>query len=219
MADDIDIDDLLDEVETKFVRGKSTDKKNAAVKSSRKKSDDYDIDKVLDDICGDTDQLEKCNIVRNVPSNLSTSRPKPSKCFPLCIGGSSLALGKSTSVNKRSCDTLRCTSCDFRVVSFNDFQWHKDTDYLFLRNNAPDFDRLKPKLKSKQATLFYSEAGEPEKKLDQSSMVTKLTCFLEQGLNPGRPGSRSYCCQCCHMTMDSLTEIRDLPVKWVCGNH
>ncbi|KAH3776768.1 hypothetical protein DPMN_178200 [Dreissena polymorpha] len=125
---------------------------------------------------------EKCNIVRNVPSNLSTSRPKPSKCFPLCIGGSSLALGKSTSVNKRSCDTLRCTSCDFRVVSFNDFQWHKDTDYLFLRNNAPDFDRLKPKLKSKQ-------------------------------------GSRSYCCQCCHKTMDSLTEIRDLPVKWVCGNH
>lgn len=50
----------------------------------------------------------------------------------------------------RSCDTLRCTSCDFKVASFDDFDWESSTDYLFLRNNAPDFDRLKSKLTRKK---------------------------------------------------------------------
>ena len=49
----------------------------------------------------------------------------------------------------RTCDKMRCTSCDFKVCSFDNFEWHKDTDYLFLRNNAPDYERLKSHLDPK----------------------------------------------------------------------
>lgn len=33
----------------------------------------------------------------------------------------------------RSCDQLRCTSCDFRVLTFDDCEWDSSCDYLFLR--------------------------------------------------------------------------------------
>lgn len=33
----------------------------------------------------------------------------------------------------RSCDQLRCTSCDFRVLMFDDCEWDSSCDYLFLR--------------------------------------------------------------------------------------
>ena len=50
----------------------------------------------------------------------------------------------------RVCDKLRCTSCDFNVVILNDYEWHEDCDYLFFRNNIPDFDKLKSKLSRKR---------------------------------------------------------------------
>lgn len=42
----------------------------------------------------------------------------------------------------RSCNSLRCTSCDFNVVSYKNYAWTEATDYLFLRNNYPDDDKL-----------------------------------------------------------------------------
>lgn len=33
----------------------------------------------------------------------------------------------------RSCDHLRCTACDFWVVSYDDYMWDKSCDYLFFR--------------------------------------------------------------------------------------
>lgn len=55
----------------------------------------------------------------------------------------------------RACDKLRCTSCDFKVCSFDNFEWHSDTDYLFLRNNVPDFHRLKSNLAPKNGVYIY----------------------------------------------------------------
>ena len=49
----------------------------------------------------------------------------------------------------RSCDRLRCTECDFVVVSFAGYSWSTNVDYLFLRNNSPDFEKLKAKLLSR----------------------------------------------------------------------
>ena len=46
----------------------------------------------------------------------------------------------------RSCDMLRCTDCDFHVEMFDDVSWHPKTDYLFLRNNIPDYDKVKVNL-------------------------------------------------------------------------
>ena len=50
----------------------------------------------------------------------------------------------------RACDQLRCTSCDFRVIYFNDYVWHARCDYLFFRNNVPDFEALKKNLVRKK---------------------------------------------------------------------
>lgn len=184
MADDID--DLLDEVEDKFVKGNKADRKTVhskTVRCDQRRKQDDEMDKIIDDICSQHEPgLEKCNSVKPVSSKTSQSRPLVTKCFPLSIGGSSVAKGHGNSVNKRSCDSMRCTSCDFRVASFDDFAWDRSTDYLFLRNNAPDFHRLKSKLER-------------------------------------RKGYRAYCCQCSHIAVNTLTDVKDLPVKWVCGQH
>ena len=46
----------------------------------------------------------------------------------------------------RTCSTLRCVQCDFGVISFQDTKWDKSVDYLFLRNNYPEKEKLKKKL-------------------------------------------------------------------------
>lgn len=59
----------------------------------------------------------------------------------------------------RACDRLRCTSCDLHVIFFDDYSWHSRSDYLFFRNNVPDFERLKKNLVRKQGksiTTVYS---------------------------------------------------------------
>ena len=72
--------------------------------------------------------------------------------FPLCCAG----LVYYPGVDElfcfifRVCDKLRCTSCDFNVVILNEYEWQGDCDYLFFRNNIPDFDKLKCKLKRKR---------------------------------------------------------------------
>lgn len=53
----------------------------------------------------------------------------------------------------RACDKLRCTSCDFLVVWFSDSVWHSRSEYLFFRNNYPEFDRLKKNLVRKKGEL------------------------------------------------------------------
>ncbi|KAL5021780.1 hypothetical protein ScPMuIL_000935 [Solemya velum] len=145
MADDID--DLLDEVETKFCTSeqnkKKTQNKTFGNRTVRKK-DDEEIQSIIDDIIEDRfldGELEK------VTSGPVQIRPKASnKCFPIYLGGSNESQGFANGLTKRTCDKLRCTGCDFRVLMFDDFKWYADTDYLFLRNNVPDFHRLKSNL-------------------------------------------------------------------------
>ena len=64
----------------------------------------------------------------------------------------------------RACDKLRCTACDFPVVWFSDSVWHSRSEYLFFRNNYPEFDRLKKNLVRKK--------GEP-------AMVKTLASWLK----------------------------------------
>lgn len=58
--------------------------------------------------------------------------------------------------NERICSQLRCTGCDFRVSRFNHFKWRPGTDYLFLRNNMPEFDRVRVKLASAKFCRAYA---------------------------------------------------------------
>jgi len=36
----------------------------------------------------------------------------------------------------------------------NDYEWQEDCDYLFFRNNIPDFDKLKSKLTRRRGKFF-----------------------------------------------------------------
>ena len=56
----------------------------------------------------------------------------------------------------RACDRLRCTGCDFKVCLFDNYKWHSDTNYLFLRNNVPDFAKLKSKLSPSKGKPIWS---------------------------------------------------------------
>ncbi|KAK6185314.1 hypothetical protein SNE40_007575 [Patella caerulea] len=206
MADDLD--DLLDEVETKFCvkqksetsalnldrrKGKNefvhvhVDQKQNQRKHQRVRSK---LEEDVDDILGlDVDleisedgQEKACeNKSSNIQSNTPSTIPAK-KCFPIYVGGTLCDQGLGSSVNKRICDKLRCTSCDFKVAIFSDYEWNPKTDYLFLRNNAPDFQKLKSNLKRKKGICAYS-------------------------------------CQCSWQSFQELTELKDPKLKWVCGKH
>uniref|UniRef100_A0A3Q2DCQ4 Cilia- and flagella-associated protein 418 n=1 Tax=Cyprinodon variegatus TaxID=28743 RepID=A0A3Q2DCQ4_CYPVA len=79
-----------------------------------------------------------------------------SRCCPVFIGGSSVTNGVGTATSKRSCDQLRCISCDFRVLMFDDSEWDASCDYLFLRNNMPDRHKLRAKLKKRKGLRAYA---------------------------------------------------------------
>uniref|UniRef100_A0A0R3UKA0 Cilia- and flagella-associated protein 418 n=1 Tax=Mesocestoides corti TaxID=53468 RepID=A0A0R3UKA0_MESCO len=38
---------------------------------------------------------------------------------------------------------LRCLECDHDVATFSGYKWKKSTDYMFLRNNYPNFSKLR----------------------------------------------------------------------------
>ncbi|XP_033496083.1 cilia- and flagella-associated protein 418 [Epinephelus lanceolatus] len=182
MDDEDDLDELLDEVEKKFCRnvsvasvarvepseagksGKDNEgqKKHSATKPEQPiSSDTNDIDALLEELLEEdysessqikTEQFPKGTQVEKKLSSQSGGR----KCCPVFVGGSSVTNGVGTATSKRSCDQLRCTSCDFRVLMFDDCEWDVSCDYLFLRNNMPDRQKLRAKLKKRRGLRAYA---------------------------------------------------------------
>ncbi|XP_015225672.1 PREDICTED: protein C8orf37 homolog [Cyprinodon variegatus] len=156
-----DLDELLDEVERKFcgkVSAACSDEKHnkrenklgersAATCEEPKSSISEDIDALLEELLED---------------DYSSSPPSKKRtfynimCCPVFIGGSSVTNGVGTATSKRSCDQLRCISCDFRVLMFDDSEWDASCDYLFLRNNMPDRHKLRAKLKKRKGLRAYA---------------------------------------------------------------
>ncbi|XP_060725798.1 cilia- and flagella-associated protein 418 isoform X2 [Tachysurus vachellii] len=168
------LDDLLDEVEAKFCREISMSlrpsctlkaeqeshrqqRNNDSVHSVSKPHDvegvENNIEAVVQEILGD--EYPASTPHRPVLSK-SFSQTALKKCCPVYLGGSSIAGGVGTSVTQRACDQLRCTSCDFHVVMFDDQEWDSSCDYLFFRNNMPDCNKLRVKLKRKQGARAYA---------------------------------------------------------------
>lgn len=179
---DLNLDDLLDEVEKKFCSnvpvasssraecgeagkcGKDAggDRKRSPAKAKQlTNSDAEDIDALLEDLLeedySDSPQLK----TKHFPKETQGEKKLPSqsggrKCCPVFIGGSSVTNGVGTATSKRSCDQLRCTSCDFRVLMFDDFEWDSSCDYLFLRNNMPERQKLRAKLRKRRGVRAYA---------------------------------------------------------------
>ena len=56
----------------------------------------------------------------------------------------------------RTCSNLHCISCDFAVYMFDNFKWLPNTDYLFLRTNMPEFERVKDHLLLSEGCRAYA---------------------------------------------------------------
>eukprot|EP00741_Cyanophora_paradoxa_P021671 tig00000241_g20917.t1 len=97
------------------------------------------------------------------PTKSANASPLPNiaggtrkRCFPVCIGGTSMEKGLTTSLlDQKTCSNLRCTKCDWRVSSFEGV-WHQRCDYMFFRNNMPDYEKLRVNLIPKPGHLAYS---------------------------------------------------------------
>ncbi|XP_059350511.1 cilia- and flagella-associated protein 418-like [Daphnia carinata] len=76
------------------------------------------------------------------------------KCFPIYVSGVIDSIDTSHTV--RVCTSLRCTGCDFRVSQFAHYRWRPGTDYLFLRNHMPEFDRVRVKLAAAKFCRAYA---------------------------------------------------------------
>ncbi|XP_046907327.1 cilia- and flagella-associated protein 418 isoform X1 [Hypomesus transpacificus] len=209
MADDLD--ELLDEIESKFcsnaslslrassdecparihakqIKGTKANKSSSSPTSTQRRTDIEDIDALIDDIFEDeydsldlkqTEQLS--NVTKAEKGPVAKSGQK--KCCPVFLGGSLVANGVGTAISQRSCDQLRCTSCDFRIAMFDDHEWDPSCDYLFFRNNMPDCLKLRAKLRK-------------------------------------RKGVRAYACQCSWHSARDLADLTKQPkLKWVCGKH
>ncbi|KNC50592.1 uncharacterized protein AMSG_00750 [Thecamonas trahens ATCC 50062] len=70
------------------------------------------------------------------------------KCRPVFLADASLAgRGRTASAAMpRACDRLRCSRCCFAVKAWPDSAWDAGVDYLFLRYNFPDTERIAPML-------------------------------------------------------------------------
>nr|XP_046255554.1 cilia- and flagella-associated protein 418 [Scatophagus argus] len=195
MDDDDDLDELLDEVEKRFCsnvsvastageRGKdNVGQRNRATKPEQPiKSITEDIDALLEELQEEdrrdtphlkAEQFPHGSAVEKKPSSQSGGR----KCCPVFVGGSTVTNGVGTTTSKRSCDQLRCTSCDFRVLMFDDCEWDLSCDYLFFRNNMPDRLKLRAKLRRRRDSRAYAcqcswfSASEPTDLRDQHQLT------------------------------------------------
>ncbi|KAM4028872.1 cilia- and flagella-associated protein 418 isoform 2-T2 [Anomaloglossus baeobatrachus] len=124
MADD-DLDLLLDEVESKYChpgpRGAASTGGAARKDGERSKNpaaitavDDENVDDLIEDI------LDVRFYEENKSQNIKSPREQSCKA-------------SRQQPNKKACDQLRCTSCDFNIVTFDDYKWDASCDYLFFR--------------------------------------------------------------------------------------
>ncbi|XP_042320392.1 protein C8orf37 homolog [Sceloporus undulatus] len=121
-----------------------------------------DLDDIIKDIFDEKSYVQNCvKQTSNLSSpasekNITTIQAYGKRCCPVYLGGSAAPYGIGTSISQRTCDQLRCTACDFRVSHYDDYQWDKSCDYLFFRNNMPEFSKLRRKMLIKKGARAYA---------------------------------------------------------------
>nr|XP_020641072.1 protein C8orf37 homolog isoform X2 [Pogona vitticeps] len=125
-------------------------------------SEEEDLDGIIKDIIDEkscaknvekqTSKLPSCAS----ENNITVIQAHGKRCCPVYLGGSTAPYGIGTNISQRTCDQLRCIACDFRVSHYNDYHWDKSCDYLFFRNNMPEFSKLKMKMVPKKGSRAYA---------------------------------------------------------------
>ncbi|OXB79886.1 UNVERIFIED_CONTAM: hypothetical protein H355_000916 [Colinus virginianus] len=166
MADELE--ELLDEVERRFCRvperaaaggGQNGDEERAAAGGGSARtltgagSSEEDIDDIIDEICDDSSFARApLRLKSNSPSGTPGSKSAVVQTHKKSSGRLLVAFLSLT----RTCDQLRCTACDFRVLLFNDYIWDQSCDYLFFRNNMPELSKLRAKMIKKKGSRAYA---------------------------------------------------------------
>ncbi|XP_028918233.1 protein C8orf37 homolog isoform X1 [Ornithorhynchus anatinus] len=173
MADGLD--ELLDEVESKFCGpdeaggtprggggpsggGRSRHRLSKMCSETSKGEEDIDglINEIFEEPPFDKTPIKLKDKYSSHTSVRTSTQIHNKRCCPVYLGGSSAPWGIGTNISQRTCDQLRCTACDFRVLSFDDYLWDKSCDYLFFRNNMPELGKLKARLVKKKGTRAYA---------------------------------------------------------------
>lgn len=186
MADDVD--DLINDLEISHGSGRKHNQQSNSNENKKrittKQNDEVNLthsvtntkrsnfDDLLSEIETVDDSSSRESDVEPVRTG-SIRKQTDTRCYPLLATGTTINRGLCTSVNARACDHLRCTSCDFAVCSYDNYQWHSSTDYLFLRNNMPVLEKLKSKLVKKAGCRAYACQC-------QWSSVTERTDLLQR---------------------------------------
>jgi hypothetical protein len=63
-------------------------------------------------------------------------------CDTAYIGNAKNEFGISQSSNKLICNNLICAKCDKKVSSFVNKKWNENCDYVFIKNNHGDQNKL-----------------------------------------------------------------------------
>jgi len=163
-----DLDDLLDDIEkslneedTKLKKGVSHRTSPRKLKTPpRSQSSQFvedDLSDILDDDFPPLSKSKKPVYTQYKDRHVTTATGSTkTKCRTVFIGGSNYTSGQASLKEKRTCSNLRCTNCDFKVIQIDDCEWHSSVDYLFLRNNMPDFNRIKKKLVKNNGSRAYA---------------------------------------------------------------
>ncbi|KAK1331929.1 hypothetical protein QTO34_007605 [Cnephaeus nilssonii] len=136
-----DLDELLDEVESKFCRpdplrlgraerpkgyggGILSHDRNRAeaeekLRSTERFKKEDDLDSLINEIFEDPNFDKKSFKLKSKSSGNTSVRASiqglGKSCSPVYLGGSTTPCGIGTATSQRSCDHLRCTACDFWV--------------------------------------------------------------------------------------------------------
>uniref|UniRef100_A0A8C0TJM2 Cilia- and flagella-associated protein 418 n=1 Tax=Canis lupus familiaris TaxID=9615 RepID=A0A8C0TJM2_CANLF len=175
------LDELLDEVESKFCRpgplrrgaaGRprgcgggvlGTERDRAAAEETLRSAETFEKEDDLDSLINEI--FEEPNLDKKPVKLKSKSSGNPSvrastqslgkSCSPVYLGGSTAPCGIGTNTSQRACDRLRCVACDFRVVSYDDYMWDHSCDYLFFRI-VSGFLRTAPRTLHRPAPICLS---------------------------------------------------------------
>ncbi|XP_038600649.1 protein C8orf37 homolog [Tachyglossus aculeatus] len=168
------LDELLDEVEAKFcgldapgeppghgggpTSGRTRARLSKMCSEASKGEEDIDglISEIFEEPTFDKTPIKLKDKYSSHTSVRTSAQIQSKRCCPVYLGGSSAPLGIGTNISQRTCDQLRCTACDFRVLSFDDCLWDKSCDYLFFRNNMPELSKLKARLVEKKGSRAYA---------------------------------------------------------------
>lgn len=107
-------------------------------------------------MAGSSSRRSSCSLPDGMKENEKTKK----KCSTIYLGGSNdIKFGYcSSSFQKLACSNLRCTQCDFHVLMIKNTKWSDELDYMFLRNNMPSLEKLRPMLEYNPLSLSSSLA-------------------------------------------------------------